>query len=61
MSKNEAAVALGKLAAASRTPEEQQTTSRAGGIARAKKLPKSKRVEIARAAAAARWKKNNNT
>jgi hypothetical protein len=43
--KNPAAVALGKLGASK------------GGIARAKKLSKERRVEIARKAILARWKK----
>jgi hypothetical protein len=43
--RNAAAVALGKLGAAK------------GGKARKKKLPAERRAEIARRAAAARWKK----
>jgi len=43
--KNPAAVALGRLGASK------------GGTARAAKLPAKKRQEIARTAAAARWKK----
>ena len=44
-SKNPAAVALGKLG------------GKKGGLARAKKLSKKRRQEIARQAAAARWAK----
>jgi len=44
--KNPAAVALGKLGGAK------------GGKARAKKLTKEQRVDIARTAATARWKKS---
>jgi hypothetical protein len=44
--KNPAAVALGKLGASK------------GGLARAKKLTKERRLEIARNAIRARWKKS---
>lgn len=46
--KNPAAVALGRLGGLK------------GGKARAKKLPSKERVRIAREAAAARWKKNDD-
>ena len=46
LSKNPAAVALGRLGGLK------------GGKARAEALPKAKRAEIARLAAAARWKKS---
>jgi hypothetical protein len=53
--KNPAAVALGKLRAASMTMEDRLKASRAGGEARAKKLSKAQRQAIAKEAAAARW------
>ena len=51
--KNPAAVALGKLRAASMTREERAQA----GKARAKKLSAKRRKEIAKKAAAARWSK----
>src|SRR5512133_3770048 len=55
--KNPAAVAHGKLRAATMTTEERQTAGRAGGAARAKNLTKAQRKAIASAAAKARWDK----
>jgi hypothetical protein len=59
--KNPAAVALGKLRAASMTDEEREASARkaglVGGKARALALTKEQRQEIARKAAAARWGK----
>jgi hypothetical protein len=59
LSKNPAAVALGKLSAASKTPEERKALAgkggKIGGAARAKALTKKQRSDIARAAAKARW------
>jgi hypothetical protein len=49
--KNASAVALGKLRAASMTTEERS----AAGKARMQKMTKSRRSEIAKKAAAARW------
>jgi hypothetical protein len=49
--KSPAAVALGKLRAATMTPEERVKL----GKARAKKLTKARRVAIAKKAAEARW------
>jgi hypothetical protein len=49
--KNPAAVALGRLRAATMTKEERQHA----GDARAKSLTKARRKEIASAAAKARW------
>ena len=40
-------------------PEQQDTPQGMGGIARAKKLSKERRAEIARKAAEARWGSNN--
>ena len=51
--KNPAAVALGKLRAASITPEERTNA----GNARAKSLSKARRRQIAQEAARARWAK----
>jgi hypothetical protein len=60
--KNPAAVALGKLSAASKTPEERKEHGskggNIGGKARAKALTKKQRSDIAKAAAKARWAKN---
>jgi hypothetical protein len=58
--KNPAAVALGRLRAATMTTEERQKAGRAGGRARAKKLTKAARKEIAERAAAARWGKKSS-
>jgi hypothetical protein len=58
--KNPHAVALGKLGgkAKSELPADQiSEINRAGGIARAKKLTKAQRKEIAQKAAKARWAK----
>lgn len=55
--KNQAAVALGRLRAATMTREEREKAGAAGGAARAKKLSKTKRKAIAKKAAAARWGK----
>ena len=55
--KNPAAVALGKLRAASMSDEDRQKASSAGGTARAKILTKAQRKAIASAAAKARWGK----
>jgi hypothetical protein len=59
--KNRAAVALGKLRAASMTPAEREESARkaglVGGAARAQALTPERRAEIARKAAAARWAK----
>jgi hypothetical protein len=59
--KNPAAVALGKLSAASMTPEQRQENAtkagKVGGKARAKALTKKQRSDIAKAAAEARWKR----
>jgi hypothetical protein len=59
--KNPAAVALAKRKLIVMTAEERQAAARAGGMAggraRAKALTKARRKEIARKAAAARWKK----
>jgi len=49
VAKNPAAVALGKLG------------GKKGGLARAKKLTAKRRREIAKKAAAARWKKSRET
>jgi hypothetical protein len=58
-SKNPAAVALGKLSAASKTPDERRELAamggKIGGAARAKALTKKQRSDIAKAAAKARW------
>jgi hypothetical protein len=56
-SKNPAAVALGKLRAASMSPEDREKASSGGGHARAAKLTKTQRKAIAKKAAAARWGK----
>jgi len=57
--KNPAAVALAKLRARSLTAEERSEIGRmggaVGGTARAKKLSKAERKEIAQKAAQARW------
>jgi hypothetical protein len=57
--KNPAAVALGKLSAASMTPEQRSKNARkagqASGVARMKKLTPTQRKKIAMAAAKARW------
>ena len=59
--KNPAAVALGKLSAASKTPEERREHGSMGGSiggkARAKSLTAGQRKKIAKAAAKARWAK----
>jgi len=59
--KNPAAVALAKLRAASMTPEQRMKQARkaglVGGAARARKLSKARRKQIAAKAAAARWGK----
>jgi hypothetical protein len=59
--KNPAAVRLGKLSAAKRTPEELSEIGRkgglAGGAARAAKLTAEQRSASAKKAAAARWAK----
>ena len=61
LSKNPAAVALGKLSAASKTPEERKELAamggKIGGAARASKLTPARRKKIAKAAAKARWSK----
>ena len=60
--KNRAAVALGKLRAASKTApsmtEISEIGAALGGTARAKNLSAKRRKEIAKKAAAARWGKN---
>lgn len=65
LSKNPAAVALGKLSAASKTPEERKELAamggKVGGAARAKALTKKQRAEIARKAAEARWSAKKDT
>jgi len=57
--KNPAAQALAKLRAESMTPAQRSRQARkaglAGGVARAKKLSKAKRKEIAKKGAAVRW------
>jgi hypothetical protein len=62
--KNPAAVALGKLSAASKTPEERREHGSKGGSiggkARAKALTKKQRSDIAKAAARARWAKKDS-
>jgi hypothetical protein len=55
--KNPAAVALGKLRAATMTAEDRERASRAGGLALARKRTKKQRSASARKAAAARWAK----
>lgn len=59
--KNAAAVALGKLSARKRTPEQRAEYGRRGGeiggAARAASLSPAQRSAIAKKAAAARWKK----
>jgi hypothetical protein len=59
--KNPAAVELGKLRAANMTAGERRDLARSGGVvggkARAGALSKRRRIEIAKAAAAARWAK----
>ena len=55
--KHPGAVALGKLSAASLTPEQRRAKASAAGKARAKKLSAEQRRAIGRMAAAARWKK----
>jgi hypothetical protein len=59
--KNPAAVALGKLSAESKTPEERREHGskggKIGGAARAAKLTPTRRKKIAKAAAKARWNK----
>jgi len=59
--KTPAAVALGKMRAASMTPEERSELARkggeVGGKARAAKLTAAQRKKIAKAAATARWGK----
>ena len=59
--KNPAAVALGKLSAASMTPEQRSENASkagiAGGAARAKSLTAAQRKKIAKTAAKARWAK----
>jgi hypothetical protein len=58
--KNLHAVALGKLGGDARAklpPEQLSGIAQAGGKARAKKLTRVQRSEIARKAAAARWSK----
>lgn len=61
MAKNKAAVALGKRRAALAAPGEMSDIGKIGaplgGRARAKKLTKKQRSEIARKAALARWGK----
>ena len=57
MAKNRAAVALGRLRAKTMTAEERAKGGRIGGKARARALTKEQRQEIARKAAAARWRK----
>jgi hypothetical protein len=63
--KNPAAVALGKLRAASMTPAARSEISRMGGLkggrARAKKLTKAQRKAIAKKAAEARWGKKKGS
>ena len=63
--KNPAAVALAKLRARSLTAEERSEIGRmggtVGGAARAKKLSKGERKEIARKAAQARWGKRKKS
>jgi hypothetical protein len=63
--KNRAAVALGKMRAASMTPEERKALAgkagAAGGVARARKLTKKQRSDIAKAAAKARWGKKDES
>ena len=54
--KNPAAVALGRLRAKTLTEEERRKGGKAGGPARAEALTAKRRREIARKAAAARWK-----
>lgn len=57
--KNPAAVALGKLSATSKTPEERAEHGRIGGkiggAVRAANLSAAQRKRIAKAAAKARW------
>jgi hypothetical protein len=64
LSKNPAAVALGKLSAASKTPEERRKLAasggKIGGAARAAKLSATQRKKIAKAAAKARWGKKGS-
>jgi hypothetical protein len=55
--KNPAAVALGRLRAASMTSEDHAAAGRSGGAATAKKLTKAQKTAIAKKAAAARWGK----
>ena len=55
--KNPAAVALGKLRAASMTFKERSKAGKAGGAATAQKLTKARKKAIAKKAAAARWEK----
>jgi hypothetical protein len=61
--KNPAAVALAKLRAESMTPEQRTKQARkaglVGGAARARKLSKARRKQIAKKAAAARWGKKS--
>jgi hypothetical protein len=64
-SKNPAAVALGKLSAASKTPVERKELAamggKIGGAARAKSLTAAQRKKIAKAAAKARWGKDRTS
>jgi hypothetical protein len=61
--KNPAAVALGKLSAASMTPEQRKENAtkagQIGGVKRAESLTPAQRKKIAKAAAKARWGKKN--
>ena len=61
--KNPAAVALGKLSAASMTPEQRSQNAtkagKVGGSARAAKLTSAQRKKIAKTAAKARWGKKS--
>ena len=63
--KNAAAVELARLKWAKATPAERERVSEelpaTGGQARAAKLSKRRRAEIARKAAAARWGKKRPT
>jgi hypothetical protein len=57
VSKNAAAVALGKRRMEKLTPEERKAMSRKGGKRRLKTLTPARRKAIAKAAVAARWAK----
>jgi hypothetical protein len=61
--KNPAAVALGKLSAASMTPEQRSQNAtkagKVGGAARAESLTPAQRKKIAKNAAKARWAKKD--